>query len=70
MEGLRGSRSGLFFTVVGLLKGTNPEDRPQRLIVENVKHLLSSERGGVFTEVLTELWEAGYDCEWQAVNAQ
>lgn len=70
MEGLRGSRSGLFFTVVGLLKGTNPEDRPQQLIVENVKHLLSSERGGAFTTVLTELWEAGYDCEWQSVNSK
>ena len=31
MEGLRGSRSGLFFTVVGLLKSTSPEDRPQQL---------------------------------------
>lgn len=70
MEGLRGSRSGLFFTVVGLLKSTNPEDRPQQLIVENVKHLLSSERGGAFTTVLTELWEVGYDCEWQAVNSK
>ncbi|MDD3228354.1 MAG: DNA (cytosine-5-)-methyltransferase [Porticoccaceae bacterium] len=70
MEGLRGSRSGLFFTVVGLLKSTNPEDRPQQLIVENVKHLLSSERGGAFTTVLTEIWEAGYDCEWQAVNSK
>lgn len=70
MEGLRGSRSGLFFTVVGLLKGTNPQNRPQWLIVENVKHLLSSERGGAFTTVLNELWEAGYDCEWQAVNSK
>ncbi|MBE6831280.1 MAG: DNA (cytosine-5-)-methyltransferase [Ruminococcaceae bacterium] len=70
MAGIRGSRSGLFFTVAGLLKSTNPENRPQRLIVENVKHLLSSEKGGAFTAVLTELWEAGYDCEWQAVNSK
>lgn len=58
------------FTVVGLLKGTAPEDKPRYLIVENVKHLVSSERGTAFTTVLFELWEAGYDCEWCVVNAQ
>ena len=68
--GLDGARSGLFFTVAGLLKSTSPENRPKRLIVENVKHLLSIKRGGNFTAVLTELWEAGYDCEWQAVNSK
>lgn len=70
MAGLHGERSGLFFTVIGLLKGRNPEDRPKQLIVENVKHLVSSERGGAFTAVLSELWEAGYDCEWAVVNSK
>ena len=49
--GLAGERSGLFFTVAGLLKSTPAEDKPRILIVENVKHLLSSERGGDFTAV-------------------
>jgi len=70
MAEIHGERSGLFFTVISLLKGQNPEDRPKRLIVENVKHLVSSERGGAFTAVLSELWEAGYDCEWQVVNSK
>ncbi len=70
MAGLHGERSGLFFTVIGLLKGTAAEDKPRYLIVENVKHLVSSERGGDFTTVLFELWEAGYDCEWQVVNSK
>ena len=70
MAGLHGARSGLFFTVVGLLKGTAPEDKPRHLIVENVKHLVSSERGAAFTTVLFELWEAGYDCEWCIVNSK
>ena len=70
MAGLHGARSGLFFTVVGLLKGTAPEDKPRYLIVENVKHLVSSERGAAFTTVLFELWEAGYDCEWCVVNSK
>lgn len=68
--GLRGERSGLFFTVIGLLKSLRPEDRPKQLLIENVKHLIASERGGAFTTVLFELWEAGYDCEWQIVNSK
>ena len=70
MAGLHGERSGLFFTVAGLLKGTAPEDKPRYLIVENVKHLVSSERGTAFTTVLFELWEAGYDCEWCVVSSK
>ena len=51
--GLEGERSGLFFTVVGLLKSTDTENKPGILIIENVKHLLSSKRGGDFTASLT-----------------
>ena len=60
----------IIFTVAGLLKSTPAEDKPRFLIVENVKHLLSSERGGDFTAVLFNLWEAGYDLEWQCVNSK
>lgn len=70
MAGLHGERSGLFFVVTGLLKGTAPEDKPGYLIIENVKNLVSNERGGDFTTVLAELWEAGYDCEWCVVNSK
>lgn len=70
MDGIRGSRSGLFFNVIGLLKSQSPENRPDLLIIENVKHLLSSERGGAFTTVLLELWEAGYNAEWMCVNSK
>ncbi len=68
--GLAGERSGLFFTVAGLLKSTPAEDKPRVLVVENVKHLLSSKGGGDFTAVLSNLWEAGYDLEWQCVNSK
>lgn len=70
MAGLHGERSGLFFTVVGLLKSTAPQNKPRYLIVENVKHLVSSESGTAFTTVLFELWEAGYDTEWCVVNSK
>lgn len=70
MAGLHGTRSGLFFEVARLLKGTDAENKPQYLLIENVKHLLSSNGGRDFTTVLTELWEAGYDCEWYVVNSR
>lgn len=70
MAGLHGERSGLFFTVIGLLESQSPENKPRWLIVENVKHLVSSERGGAFTKLLSELWEAGYACEWAIVNSK
>lgn len=70
MAGLHGERSGLFFNVVSLLKGQAPENKPGWIIVENVKHLVSSENGGAFTTVLFELWQAGYDIEWCVVNSK
>lgn len=70
MAGLHGERSGLFFTVARLLKSTTAENKPQYLIVENVKHLVFSQRGRDFTTVLFELWKAGYDCEWQVINSK
>ncbi|MFI3226504.1 MAG: DNA (cytosine-5-)-methyltransferase [Clostridia bacterium] len=68
--GLCGERSGLFFEVARLLKGQNTENKPRWIIVENVKHLLSIERGGAFTTVLSELSQIGYDCQWQVQNSK
>lgn len=70
MAGLHGTRSGLFFEVTRLLKGTVPENKPRYLLIENVKHLLSSNGGRDFTTVLAELWEAGYGSEWCVVNSK
>lgn len=67
-QGLRGSRSGLFYKVIKLLKGKAEEDRPKILFVENVKNLLSVNRGWDFGRVLNLMDEAGYDVEWQVIN--
>lgn len=69
-RGLDGSRSGLFFEVTRLLKGKNPENRPQFIIAENVKNLLSIKGGRDFTTILSEISALGYSLQWQVVNSK
>ena len=68
-KGLAGNRSGLFYTVVKLLEDTEEENRPSVLFIENVKNLLSINRGFDFLTVLIELDKIGYDAEWQVINS-
>lgn len=69
-SGIHGDRSGLFFNFVDLLKGKEEKDRPEWVILENVKGLLSSHAGWDFLDYLHELAEAGYDVEWQIFNSK
>lgn len=69
-SGLHGERSGLFFDFVDLVKGKKEEDKPEWVILENVKGLLSSNAGWDFIEYLCELGEAGYDVQWQVFNSK
>lgn len=68
-KGLAGNRSGLFHTVIRLLEDTQEENRPSILFIENVKNLLSVNRGFDFLTVLIELDKIGYDAEWQVINS-
>ena len=61
-----GTRSGLFYECIRLLR----EIRPQFAIFENVRNLLSIEKGRVFQEVLFQIAQAGYDAEWSVVSAR
>lgn len=65
-----GTRSGLFFQIVRILKETKEEARPRYLFIENVKNLLSINKGWDFATVLSELAEIGYDCQWQVLNSK
>lgn len=67
--GFGGKRSSLFFTVTGLIRDLEKEDRPSCLLIENVKNLLSVNRGFDFARLLIELDEIGYDAQWQVVNS-
>ncbi|WP_313525421.1 DNA (cytosine-5-)-methyltransferase [Anaerotignum sp.] len=67
--GFNGHRSSLFFTVTKLIRDLEEKDRPSYLLIENVKNLLSVNRGLDFAKLLIELDEIGYDAEWQVINS-
>lgn len=64
--GLDGTRSGLFFHFIRLVK----EIQPTYLIWENVKGAFSSQKGWDFATVQIEMAEAGYDVQWLTLNAK
>lgn len=68
-NGFSGERSSLFFAVTSLIKQLQEKDKPSYLFIENVKNLLSVNKGWDFTAMLVELDEIGYDAEWAVVNS-
>lgn len=64
-----GKRSSLFFKVTGLIKELKEEDKPSYLFVENVKNLLSINKGWDFAKLLIEMDEIGYDVEWDVIDS-
>ena len=64
------TRSGLFYEIARLLEGREEKDRPQWLIVENVKNILSINGGRDFLDVLNTLDSLGYDIEWNLHNSK
>ena len=68
--GLYGERSGLFFTFVELIQSQKEENKPEWVLLENVKGLLSSGGGRDYLDYLSILDEAGYDLEWQVFNSK
>lgn len=68
--GFKGARSSLFFTITDLIRNTKEEDRPKYIFLENVRNLLSVNRGYDFLRLQIELDKVGYDCEWQVLNSK
>ena len=61
------TRSGLFYESIRLLR----EVRPRFALFENVRNLLSHEKGQTFQEVLFQIAKAGnYEIEWAVVSAK
>lgn len=69
-KGLNGDRSSLVREIFRILEETREEDRPEWLIYENVKGMLSSNRGFDFLAILLEMDRGGYDTEWFLFNSK
>lgn len=64
--GFNDTRGTLFFEIARFAK----QIKPRILLLENVKGLLSHEKGNTFGTILNTLDELGYDVEWQVLNSK
>ena len=67
--GLGGEQSSMFFEVMRLLREIDGKEKPKYLFMENVKNLLSSNRGWDFARVIFEMDKIGYDVEWDVLDS-
>ena len=64
-QGVRDPRGTLFESIIGVLARC----RPRYFVLENVKRLLTMERGYHFATILSSLAELDYRIEWRLLNA-
>lgn len=64
--GFEDARGTLFYEIARATK----EIKPRYLLLENVRNLLSHDKGQTFTRILKILDELGYDVEWQVLNSK
>lgn len=65
-RGFADTRGSLFFEIARVAK----EKRPSILLLENVKGILSHDKGNTFKTIINTLDEIGYDAEWQVLNSK
>ena len=64
--GFDDTRGTLFFEIARICE----EKKPRYLLLENVKGLLSHDKGRTFKKILGVLSELGYDVEWEILNSK
>ena len=64
--GFEDTRGTIFFEIARIAK----EKRPPYLFLENVRGLLSHDKGRTFDTIISTLDEMGYDAEWQVLNSK
>lgn len=64
--GFEDTRGTLFYEIARATK----EIKPRYLLLENVRNLLSHDKGQTFTRILKILDELRYDAEWQVLNSK
>ncbi|HAM1348006.1 TPA: DNA (cytosine-5-)-methyltransferase [Listeria monocytogenes] len=65
-RGFEDTRGTLFFDIARAAE----QIQPRVLLLENVKGLLSHNKGQTFATILSTLHELGYDAEWQVCNSK
>lgn len=65
-RGFDDTRGSLFFEIARIAK----EKRPSILFLENVKGLLSHDKGQTFLTIIRTLDELGYNVQWQIINSK
>jgi len=65
-KGFKDTRGTLFHEILRVTS----EKRPGTIFLENVKGLLSADRGRCFGVIISSLDELGYDVEWQVLNSK
>ena len=65
-KGFEDTRGTLFFEIARIIR----EKQPRLLLLENVKGLLSHDKGSTFHTIISTLDELGYDCQWQVLNSK
>lgn len=64
--GFNDTRGTMFFEIARIVR----EKQPRLLLLENVKGLLSHDKGATFYTIISMLDELGYDCQWQVLNSK
>jgi len=64
--GFSDTRGTMFFEIARIVR----EKQPRLLLLENVKGLLSHDKGQTFRTIISTLDELGYDCQWQVLNSK
>ncbi len=64
-KGFEDTRGTLFFEVASILK----QHQPKAFLLENVKQLVTHDKGNTFRTILETLNELGYSFKWSILNA-
>lgn len=64
--GFEDARGTLFYEIARAIK----QIKPRYVFLENVRNLLSHDKGKTFTTMLNILHDLGYDTEWQVLNSK
>lgn len=66
LAGFEDSRGTIFYDIINILK----ECKPKYVLLENVKNLLSHDKGNTFKVILNSLVSLGYDVYWDILNSK